>query len=71
MSDWRSLVTEPINVNQVYVGLSKLDRNVPCLTSLEMSPFLFFGFLVCVQRWPAPQRGRAEPEVIYHLRVGL
>jgi hypothetical protein len=33
MSDWRSLVTEPINVNQVYVGLSKRERNVPFLTS--------------------------------------
>jgi hypothetical protein len=69
MSDWRSLVTEPSNVNQVYVGLSKLDRNVPGLTSLEMSPFLLFGFLVCGNRWPGLQPGHAEPEVIRHLRV--
>src|SRR5215472_10612444 len=41
--------------------MSSLFRNVPSLTSLEVSPFLIsFGF--CVGCWPCPERSPAEPE---------
>jgi hypothetical protein len=48
--------------------VSKLFRNVPFLTSLEVSPFLVFGFCLsfcfgsCFCRWPGPERSPAEPE---------
>ena len=42
--------------------LSKLFRNVPTLSSLEMSPFFDFGWLLFVDRWPCLQRSLAEPE---------
>jgi|HubBroStandDraft_6_1064221.scaffolds.fasta_scaffold234901_1 hypothetical protein len=52
---WREMLGRaPGQVNRDWPHMSKLDRNVPCLTSLETSPFLFFGFVVCSSlAWPA------------------
>ena len=42
--------------------MSKLLRNVPFLTSIEVSPFLGFDLVFSFRRWPCPQRSPAEPE---------
>src|SRR5215469_10630876 len=52
-------LTLPVKKNGAW--MSNLFRNVPSLTSLEVSPFsISFGF--CVGCWPCPERSPAEPE---------
>ena len=50
----QKLACAPKSVKDPYRALSKLDRNVPLLTSLEMSPFGLMGsrFLSDMLAWP-------------------
>src|SRR5216683_2216315 len=47
-------------VNEFFLSVSKLDRNVPMVNSLEVSPFLMFMFsLACaLERSPAVRAKR-------------
>ncbi len=40
--------------------LSKLDRNVPCLTSIEMSPFCVLCSLLFSSLWVFLEKSRAR-----------
>jgi hypothetical protein len=57
----RTIGQHSLRCQAVALVLSNLVRNVPFVTSLEVSPFCF-GSSCFFRRWPGPERSPAEPE---------